>query len=137
MKVAIVAAKFNSQITEMLLSAAQEELKNSNIQDVDIFKVPGACEIPTMLNHLAQKKIYDGFISIGAVIQGETPHFDYVCKMAQEGILQVSLKYNIPIIFGILTTDNIQQALERADINKQNKGASFAKALVEMIDNLK
>lgn len=135
MKIAIVCARFNEMITEKLLDSCTQELIAQGVkkQEISVFMVPGACEIPFMAQYLAEEKMYDGIITLGAVIRGETPHFDYVCKMVQEGVLSVTLNYTIPVIFGVLTTENIAQALDRADENKKNKGASFARALIDTL----
>lgn len=128
-KVGIVRAFFNSQITEQLLKSALEKLAESKIskKDIKIIEVPGSMEIPYALQKLAETKKYDCLIALGCVIRGETPHFDYVCKTAQEGVLRVSLDYQIPIGFGVLTVNNIQQAKVR-----KNLGAGAAAAALEL-----
>ena len=135
-KIAIVTAKFNSAITEKLLKNTHQTLLENNFTNIDVHKVPGVCEIPFLINKFGIQKKYDGYIALGSVIKGETPHFDYVCKMVQEGILSISLKFDVPIIFGILTTENINQALERADDKKKNKGRDFALALIDLFTHI-
>lgn len=134
--IGIVVSRFNDLITEKLLSSCIKELNSAGIQteNITIIKVPGACEIPFAAKQILKTEKYDGIIAIGAVIRGDTPHFDYVCKMVQEGITSLNLDFDNPVIFGVLTTDSIEQAIIRADENKMNKGASFAKSLLEMLE---
>ncbi len=115
LRVGIVAARFNREITDKLLETAKQELKNRGVraQDVRTVRVAGSVEIPFALQILAKSKKYDFLVALGAVIRGETPHFDYVCKIASEGVLHVMLDYEIPVGFGILTTDNLSQAKKR------------------------
>lgn len=138
-KAAIVLSLFNELIGQKLLEGALQCLKENNVDDenIDIVKVPGAFEIPLTADKLASLKKYDAIICLGAVIRGDTPHFDYVAGAAGNGILQVSLKYRIPVIFGILTTDTIEQALERAGGKHGNKGADSAVTALEMSDLMK
>lgn len=129
-KVAIVAAQFNQDICEALTKSALAKLEEYRIKDVPIFKVPGSIEIPIVAKKLAEAGKYDALIAIGCIIRGETPHFDYVAKMASEGILRVSLDHTIPIGFGILTTENKEQALARTDAGAGAVVASIESAKI-------
>jgi 6,7-dimethyl-8-ribityllumazine synthase len=132
-KVAIIIANFYQDIGQKLLLGAMETLEKYGIADnnVDIFYVPGAFEIPLMAKQLVNK--YDGIVTLGAVIQGETPHFDFVCNECARGITQVSLESNTPIAFGVLTTNNMEQTLNRAGGKKGNKGVEATIAMIEML----
>lgn len=134
MKVAIVVARFNEFITSKLLSGAVDCLVRHEADDNDIAVawVPGAFEVPVAAKKLAATGKYDAIICLGAVIRGATPHFDYVCAEASKGIAQVSMEYGLPVAFGILTTENIQQAVERAGTKAGNKGVDSAMAVIEM-----
>lgn len=138
-KVAIVAARFNEFITSKLLSGALDCLKRHEAADEDITVawVPGAFEVPVAAKKLAAAKKYDAIICLGAVIRGATPHFDYVCAEASKGIAAVSMEYGLPVAFGILTTENIQQAIERAGTKAGNKGADCALTVIEMVNLFK
>lgn len=138
-KIAIVAARFNEFITSKLIGGAEDILKRHEVQDDDInlFWVPGAFEIPLIAKKLAQSKKYDAVITLGAVIKGSTPHFDYVCAEASKGIASVSLSTEKPVIFGVLTTDTIEQAIERAGTKAGNKGYDAAVTAIEMANLLK
>ncbi len=138
-KFAIVISRFNEFIGQRLLEGALECLKRHNCPEnnIDIIKVPGAFEIPLAAQKLAEQKKYNAIICLGAVIRGGTPHFDYVASAASNGISQVSLKYNIPISFGVLTTDNVEQAIERAGTKSGNKGWDAALTAIEMADLIK
>jgi 6,7-dimethyl-8-ribityllumazine synthase len=131
---ALIVSRFNDFISEKLLSGAIDALKRSgaNDKDLDIIKVPGAFEIPLVAQKIAQKKKYDAVICLGAVIRGSTPHFDYVSAEVSKGIAAVSLAADVPVIFGVITTDTIEQAIERAGTKAGNKGWSAAIAAVEM-----
>jgi len=133
MKAGIAVSRFNEDITKKLLDAAKTALQESGIKETDItvLEVPGAVEIPYALQELARTKKYTVLIAIGCVIQGDTPHFDYVCKMAQEGTLRVSLDHHIPIGFGVLTVNTEKQARARIHV-----GAEAAMAALELA-NLK
>jgi len=130
---AIVVGRFNDFISEKLVSGALDALIRSGASDenIDIVKVPGAFEIPLAAKKLAQKK-YDAVICLGAVIRGATPHFDYVSAEVSKGIATVSLDSEVPVIFGVITTDTIEQAIERAGTKAGNKGWSAAIAAIEM-----
>ncbi len=133
-KFAIVASRFNDFITDRLLGGAIDALHRSGTrdEDIDIVKVPGAFEIPLLAKKLAAKNRYDAIICLGAVIRGATPHFDYVSAEVTKGIAVVGLEADIPVIFGIITTENIEQAIERAGTKAGNKGWSAAITAVEM-----
>ena len=138
LKVAIVVSRFNSFITERLLEGALDGLKRHGVKNknIEIYRVPGAFEIPLIAKKLASKD-YDGVICLGAVIRGATPHFDYVANEVAKGIAQVSLEKEVPVIFGILTTDTIEQAIERAGTKSGNKGFDAALTLIETVNLIK
>ena len=131
---ALVVSRFNDFVTEKLLNGAVDALTRSGAKDdnIDIVKVPGAFEIPLAAKKLAQIGRYHAVICLGAVIRGATPHFDYVSAEVSKGIAQVSLESSVPIIFGVVTTDTLEQAIERAGTKSGNKGWSAAMAAVEM-----
>jgi 6,7-dimethyl-8-ribityllumazine synthase len=134
LKVAIVAGRFNDFITSKLVGGALDCLKRHGMDDasIDTAWVPGAFEIPLAAKKLAETSRYDAIITLGAVIRGSTPHFDYVCSEVAKGVSRVSLDNNIPVIFGVLTTDSIEQAIERAGTKAGNKGWEAAMAAIEM-----
>ncbi len=134
-KIAIIFSRFNDFVGSRLLDGALDALKRHDVdeQAIDIYKVPGAFEIPFILNIVKDKK-YDAIICLGAVIRGATPHFDYVASQVAKGVASISMTANIPIIFGVLTTDNIEQAIERAGSKSGNKGWEAAVSALEMID---
>jgi 6,7-dimethyl-8-ribityllumazine synthase len=139
-KIAVVLSKFNELIGERLLKGAVECLQTNGIKEenIDIIKVPGAFEIPTAADKIASQKKHDAIICLGAVIRGETPHFDYISAAASNGILKTSLKYGIPVIFGVLTTNTVEQAIERSDSeSNSNKGWDAALTAIEMADLMK
>ena len=138
-KFCIVIARFNEFIGSKLLSGAIDELvrhgaKESNI---DVVWTPGAFEIPIVAQKVASSKKYDAIITLGAIIKGSTPHFDYVSAELSKGIAQVALSTGVPVMFGVLTTDNIEQAIERAGTKAGNKGSDAAKGAIEMVNLLK
>jgi len=135
---AIVLARFNEFIGSQMLEGALDCFKKQGVADGDIIlvKVPGAFEIPTAADKLASSGKYSAIICLGAVIRGGTPHFEYVAGAAATGIQQVSLKYGIPVIFGVLTTNDMEQAVERASTSKMNKGYEAALAAIEMANLL-
>ena len=137
-KFGIVASRFNDFITDRLVGGAMDALTRCGADEggIDIVKVPGAFEIPMTARKMALSKKYDAVLCLGAVIRGATPHFDYVCAEASKGIAQVGMETGIPVIFGIVTTDTIEQAVERAGTKAGNKGWSAAMAAVEMADLL-
>ncbi len=137
-KFAIVVSRFNEFIGQKLLDGAIDCLMRHECveKNIDIIKVPGAFEIPLVASKLAESKKYNAIICLGAVIRGATPHFDYVAGAASQGILEASLRYNTPISFGVLTTDNIEQAIERAGTKSGNKGWDAALTAIEMANLL-
>lgn len=138
-KFCIIISRFNDFIGSKLLSGAIDELKRHGVADenIDIVKVPGAFEIPLASQKFAKTGKYNAIITLGAVIKGSTPHFDYVSAEVSKGVAQVALETGIPVIFGILTTDNIEQAIERAGTKAGNKGADAAKTAIEMANLVK
>lgn len=130
----IIASRFNDFITDKLVGGAVDALTRSGADDeqIDIVKVPGAFEIPMVAQQMAKSKKYHAIVCLGAVIRGATPHFDYVCAEASKGIAHVSLDTRVPVIFGIVTTDTIEQAIERAGTKAGNKGFSAAISAIEM-----
>lgn len=136
---AIVVGRFNSFVTESLLAGALDTLKRHGVAETNItvVRVPGAYEIPLAAQRLAASKKYAAIIAIGAVIRGGTPHFDYVAGECAKGTAMVSLKYDIPVAFGVLTVDNIEQAIERAGTKAGNKGIEAALSALEMVSLLR
>ncbi|MBH0171553.1 MAG: 6,7-dimethyl-8-ribityllumazine synthase [Bacillota bacterium] len=134
LKVGIVAGRFNDFISDKLVSGAQDAFKRHGISedDVDIAWVPGAFEIPLIAKKMADSGNYDAVITLGAVIRGSTPHFDYVCNEAAKGVAQASMTSGVPVIFGVLTVDSIEQAIERAGTKAGNKGWEAAVSAIEM-----
>ncbi len=135
-KVGIVAARFNEFIVSKLLGGALDGLKRHNVNedDIEVAWVPGAFEIPLIASYMVKSKKYDAIICLGAVIRGSTTHYDYVCSEVSKGIANVSLKSDIPVMFGVLTTENIEQAIERAGTKAGNKGYDSAVAAIEMVN---
>lgn len=135
-KVGIVAARFNEFITSKLLSGALDGLKRHDVQEenIDVAWVPGAFEIPLIASKMAKSKKYDAVICLGAVIRGSTSHYDYVCNEVSKGIAQIALTNDIPVLFGVLTTENIEQAVERAGTKAGNKGFDSAVNAIEMVN---
>ena len=135
-KVGIVAARFNEFITSKLLGGALDGLKRHNVEEdnIEVAWVPGAFEIPLIASKMAKSKKYDAIICLGAVIRGNTTHYDYVCSEVSKGIAQVSLSSDIPVMFGVLTTENIEQAIERAGTKSGNKGFDCAVGAIEMVN---
>ena len=135
-KIGIVAARFNEFITSKLLDGALDALKRMGVEDsqIEVAWVPGAFEIPLIAKKMAASKRYDAVICLGAVIRGSTSHYDYVCNEVSKGIAQTSLSTGVPVLFGILTTENIEQAIERAGTKAGNKGFDCAQSAVEMVN---
>ena len=135
-RVGIVAARFNEFITSKLVGGALDGLKRHDVkeEDIDVAWVPGAFEIPLIASKMAKSKKYDAVICVGAVIRGSTSHYDYVCSEVTKGIAHVSLNSDIPVMFGVLTTDNIEQAIERAGSKAGNKGYECATGAIEMVN---
>ncbi len=138
-KIGIVVSRFNSFISERLLDGAMDALvrHNADPEQIDVIRVPGAFEIPLAAKKLAGSGRYNGVICLGAVIRGATPHFDYVCAEVSKGVASVSLDSELPIAFGVITTDTIEQAVERAGSKAGNKGAEAAMVVIEMLDLLR
>jgi 6,7-dimethyl-8-ribityllumazine synthase len=139
LRFALVASRFNSFITERLLSGAMDALHRAGASDgdIEVVKVPGSWEMPVVAAELARQKRHDGIICLGAVIRGETPHFDYVAGEAAKGLAHVSLQTGIPIAFGVLTTNTLEQAIDRAGAKGGNKGFESAMTAIEMANLLR
>ena len=138
-RIAIVASSYNSFIVDRLLEACIDYLSNDGVQknDIILVRVPGAYEIPVAVKRLADKKDYDAIIALGAVIRGETPHFDYIASECCRGLSTIALQADVPVILGVLTVDDTQQALDRAGDEESNKGSESAKTALEMISVLR
>ena len=138
-RVGIVAARFNEFIVSKLLSGCQDGLLRHGVKDEDIAVawVPGAFEIPLAAQAMAKSGNYDAVIALGAVIRGSTSHYDYVCAEVSKGVANVSLNTGVPVLFGVLTTDTIEQAIERAGTKAGNKGAECAQGAIEMVNLLR
>jgi 6,7-dimethyl-8-ribityllumazine synthase len=134
LRFAIVVSRFNSFVTERLLNGALDALTRAGAKatDIDVTRVPGAIEIPLIAQHMAETGRYDAIVCLGAVIRGDTPHFDYVCTEASRGVAQASLRAGVPMSFGILTVENLEQAVDRAGLKSGNKGFEAAMSAVEM-----
>ncbi|WP_349407625.1 6,7-dimethyl-8-ribityllumazine synthase [Pseudalkalibacillus sp. SCS-8] len=134
LKVGIVVGRFNEFITGKLLSGAEDALRRHGVneEDVDVAWVPGAFEIPLIAKKMAESNKYDAVITLGTVIRGSTPHFDYVCNEVSKGVSSVAMSTGLPVIFGVLTTDSIEQAVERAGTKAGNKGWEAAVSAIEM-----
>lgn len=137
-RIAVVVSRFNRAVTDSLLEGARKAAAVHGIElaDGDVYAVPGAFELPVVAQRLARSKAYDGVACLGAVIQGETPHFDYVCQGAVAGIQRVALDNDMPVAFGVLTTDSLDQALARAGGKVGNKGYDAVIALIETMNAL-
>ena len=136
MKVGIVAARFNEIIVNKLLGGAIDGLVRHGVEDKNITAawVPGAFEIPTIAKKMAESKKYDAIIALGTVIRGQTSHYDYVCNEVSKGVAQISLETGVPVLFGIVTTENIEQAIARAGSKAGNKGYDCALSAIEMVN---
>ncbi len=139
LKFAIVTSRFNSFISERLVGGALDALARSGAgeADIEIVKVPGSWEMPVAVNELVKLKKHDAIICLGAVIRGETPHFDYVASEATKGIAQASMAAGVPVAFGVLTTNTLEQAIDRAGAKSGNKGFDAAMAAIEMANLLR
>lgn len=139
MKIGIVAARFNEFIVSKLIGGAMDALTRHDVKEenIDFAWVPGAFEIPLIAQKMADSGKYDAVICLGAVIRGATSHYDYVCNEVSKGIAQVSLNSGIPVLFGVVTTENIEQAIERAGTKAGNKGYDSAMAAIEMVNLIK
>ena len=138
-KFAIVVSRFNSFVVESLLEGAIDTLKRhgTNDADIEIVRVPGAFELPLAIQRMAKKGNYDAIIALGAVIRGGTPHFDFVAGECVKGMSMISLQADIPVSFGVLTVDTIEQAIERSGTKAGNKGAEATMSAIEMVNLLK
>ncbi|AEF16087.1 MULTISPECIES: 6,7-dimethyl-8-ribityllumazine synthase [Thermoanaerobacterium] len=139
LKVGIVVSRFNEFITNKLLDGALDALRRHGVDDesIDIAWTPGAFEIPLVSKKMATSKKYDAIIALGAVIRGDTPHFDYVANEVSKGIAKISVDYDVPVIFGVLTTDTVEQAIMRAGTKSGNKGFEAAVTAIEMANLIK
>ncbi len=139
LRVGIVVARFNDFITSKLLGGAIDCLKRHDVDDqsIDVAWVPGAFEIPLIAQTMAKSGKYDAVLCLGAVIRGATSHYDYVCNEVSKGIAQASMQTGVPVMFGVLTTDNIEQAIERAGSKAGNKGYDCAAGAIEMVNLLR
>ena len=136
-KIAIVISRFNSFINEQLLAGAVDTLKRTGQvldDNITVVRVPGAVELPLATKRVAASKKYDAIVALGTVIRGGTPHFDFVANECNKGLAQVSLDFDIPVAFGVLTTDSIDQAIERAGTKMGNKGSEAALGALEMVN---
>jgi len=138
-RIALLVSRFNSFVVESLLAGAVDTLKRHGAEerDLHIVRVPGAYEMPIVAKRLAASQRYEAIVALGAVIRGGTPHFEYVAGECTKGLSQVSLQYDIPIAFGVLTVDSIEQAIERAGTKAGNKGAEAAMSTIEMVNLLR
>ena len=139
LRIGIVMARFNSLVTESLLAGALAGLRRHGVaeSDITVVKVPGSWELPLTLSTLASTKKFDGLIALGAVIRGDTPHFDYVAGEAAKGIGNAMMKAELPIVFGVLTTNTLEQAMDRAGAKSGNKGYDAAATVIEMANLLR
>ena len=139
LKIGIVVSRFNEFITSKLLSGAEDTLRRhgANGDDITVAWVPGAFEIPLIAKKMAKSGKYDGIIALGAVIRGATSHYDYVCNEVSKGIALVNMETEVPTAFGVVTTENIEQAVERAGTKAGNKGSDAAMAVIEMVNLVK
>ena len=139
LKIGIIASRFNEFITSKLVSGAEDCLKRNGVADDDmsVAWVPGAFEIPVIAKRMASSGKYDAVICVGAVIRGATSHYDYVCSEVSKGIASVSLASDVPVMFGVITTDTIEQAIERAGTKAGNKGTDCAMSALEMVNLIK
>lgn len=139
MRIGIVAARFNEFIVSKLIGGCEDTLLRHGVrpEDISLAWVPGAFEIPIIAARMAKSGKYDAVIALGAVIRGSTSHYDYVCAEVSKGIAAVSLESGVPVMFGVLTTDTIEQAIERAGTKAGNKGADCARGAIEMVDLLR
>lgn len=139
LKIGIIAARFNEFITSKLIGGAEDALVRHEVarEDIELAWVPGAFEIPLVAKKMAKSGKYDAIITLGAVIKGSTPHFDYVCAEVSKGVASVSLESEIPVIFGVLTTNTIEEAIQRAGTKSGNKGFDAGVTAIEMVNLLK
>ena len=137
-RIAIVASRFNDKVVDGLLDGALTVLHYNGVPEdaIDLIRVPGAFELPIAVQRLAEKKQYAGIMAMGAVIKGQTAHFEYICEATTNALMQLGLKYNLPVLYGLLTSYTAEQALERGDVKRKNKGAEVAEALLETLSVL-
>ncbi len=135
-KFCLVVSRFNDFITSKLLDGAADALTRHGVQerDIEVVWVPGSFEIPAVAGRIAKKRKHDAIVCLGCVIRGDTPHFDYIAAEVSKGVASVGLESEIPVLFGVLTTDSIEQAIERAGTKAGNKGADAALAAIELVD---
>ncbi|RKY98402.1 MAG: 6,7-dimethyl-8-ribityllumazine synthase [Candidatus Hydrothermota bacterium] len=138
MRIAIVISRFNEVVTTRLLEGALDEFKRlgGSLDNVDVFWTPGSFEIPLALQYLAKSDRYDGLVALGAIVRGETPHFEYIASETAKGIAKVIMDNNIPVAFGIITADTLDQAIDRSGGKVGNKGRMAVQAVVEMVNLL-
>ncbi len=139
LRVGVVVSRFNNLITERLLEGALDRLRRSNVADdaIDVCRVPGAFEVPKAAKVMAETGRYDGIVALSAVIRGATPHFEYVASEVSRGLARVNLDAAVPVAFGVITADTVDQAIERAGTKAGNKGAQAAESLIEMVNVLR
>ena len=139
LRVGVVVSRFNNLITERLLEGALDRLRRSNVADdaIDVCRVPGAFEVPKAAKVMAETGRYDGIVALAAVIRGATPHFEYVASEVSKGLARINLDASVPVTFGVITADTIDQAIERAGTKAGNKGAQAAESLIEMVNVLR
>lgn len=131
--IGVVVARWNTQITDGLLSGAKQELARNNVSNFQVLTVPGAFELPLAAQKMAKTGRFDAIVCLGCVIRGGTPHFEYVCAETARGVGEVALQQNLPVGFGLLTTDDLQQAIDRSSDNEENKGVEAVAAVLEML----
>jgi 6,7-dimethyl-8-ribityllumazine synthase len=139
LRMGVVVSRFNGFITSKLLDGARSAMAGHGVEeaDVDVAYVPGSLELPLLAMKMAERGVYDAIICLGAVIRGETPHFDYVSQNTSQGIARVALETGVPVIFGVITADTVEQAIDRAGAKAGNKGADAALAAIEMANVIK
>ena len=139
LNVAVVVSQFNITITERLLQGALDALEQTGVasDNISVARVPGSFEIPLVAQRLAETERFGAIICLGALIRGETPHFDYICQQVSRGISEVGLKFNLPVTFGVITADTVKQAMNRSSSKHANKGTEAAKAAVKMASLMK
>lgn len=137
LRIAIVASRFNDMLTKNLVDGALDALKRHGTEDVDTFLVPGAFELPLIAEKAASSRRYDAVIALGALIKGATPHFEYLCASVTKSIAEINMRYGMPVIFGLITADTLEHAIERAGTKQGNKGFTAAENAVEMANLMK
>ncbi len=137
LRVGIIAGRFNEFISSKLVGGAEDALKRHGVEEIELAWTPGAYEMPLVAQKMARSGKYDAVITLGAVIKGSTPHFDYVCAEVSKGVASVSLETGVPVVFGVLTTNTIEEAIERAGTKAGNKGFDAGMTAIEMVNLLK